>query len=184
MLQLVIILVLLLAWTTGIYIMWIYTHYTIASHARHPEEVPGEYRAILELAATMRTELDIGDARLSVLKEKQLRERISKEIQGGAISHAYPDAELKVHSIRKSLRVWLKGNTWWFVAMAVTTLVCTGLWILMSMWLWFWLLGVWFGQLMAFCIGTTTSSRLLIISIFSVGPGIALSVVATRHSTG
>jgi hypothetical protein len=184
MLQLVILLVLLLAWTTGIYIMWIYTHYTIASHARHPEEVPGEYRAILELAAAMRTELGVGDASLSVLREKQLRERISKEIQGGAIFHAYPDTKLKVHSIRKSLRVWLKGNTWWFVAMAVTTLVCAGLWILMSMWLWSWLLSVWVGQLVGFCISTTTGSRLLIISIFSVGPGIALGVVAIRHSAG
>jgi hypothetical protein len=164
--------------------MWIYTHYTIASHARHPEKVPGEYRAILELAVAMRTELDIGDARLSVLEEKQLRERIKKEIQGGAISHAYPDAELKVYSIRKSLRVWLKENTRWFVAMALTTLVCTGLWILMPMWLWLWLLCVWFGQLFSFCIGTTTGSRLLIISIFSVGPGIALGVVATRRSAG
>jgi hypothetical protein len=184
MLQLVICLVLLLAWTTGIYIMWIYTHYTIASHARHSEEVPGEYRAILELAAAMRMELDISDARLSVLKEKQLRERIKKDIQGGAIFHAYSDANLKVHSIRKSLRVWLKENTWWFVAMALTTPVCTGLWIFMPMWLWFWLLCVWFGQLFSFCIGTTTGSRLLIISIFSVGPGIALAVVATRHSAG
>jgi hypothetical protein len=164
--------------------MWIYTHYTIALHARHPEEVPGEYRAILELAAAMRAELDISDARLSVLKEKQLRERISKEIQGGVIFHAYPEAELEVHSIRKSLRVWLKGNTWWFVVMALTTLVCTCLWIFMSMWLWFWLLCVWFGQLFSFCIGTTTGSRLLIISIFSVGPGIALGVVAMRRSAG
>jgi hypothetical protein len=178
MLQLVIVLALLLAWTTGIYIMWIYTHYTIASHARHPEEVPGEHRAILELAAAMRNELDISNTRLSVLREKQLRKTINQEIQGGAISHAYPDAKLKVHSIRKSLRAWLKENRWWFAAMAVTTLVCSGLWIFMSMWLWFWLLFVWAGQLFSFCIGTTTGSRLLIISIFSVGPGIALAVVA------
>ena len=93
--------------------MWISTHYTIASDTHHPREIPGEYRAILELAAAMKTELDSQDTDVSVLCEKQLREKIDKEIRGGTISHAYPGSTLKVYSIRKGLKTWFKKDKWW-----------------------------------------------------------------------
>ncbi|KAI4928802.1 hypothetical protein J4E85_005423 [Alternaria conjuncta] len=131
LLQLIISMVLLLAWTVGIYIMWIYTHFTIASNNGHFEEVSGEYRAVLKLAAAMRIELDIEDTDLSVLREKQLKERVDKEIQGGTVFHAYPDSTLKTHSIREGLKTWFKKDKWWFLAMLVDLSLSyfTALWL-------------------------------------------------------
>lgn len=162
--------------------MWIYTHYAIASNDGHFEDVRGEYRAVLELAAVVRKELDIEDTDLSLLREKQLKERIDKEIQGGAISHAYPDSRLKVYSIRKGLKTWFKKERWWFSAMVGTSLFCsTGmlyLWHRYWFWFYFWLFGVWAGQFWAFCISTTLGSRLLVILFCSLVTGLALGITA------
>ncbi|KAH6637844.1 hypothetical protein C7974DRAFT_450972 [Boeremia exigua] len=106
--QLFICIMLLLAWTVGIYIMWIYTHNTMALRNRHTEDVAGEYRAVLELAAAMQADLDIEDTDLSVLREKQLKERIDKEARGGAIAYAYSSSLPNTHGIRKGLAVWFK----------------------------------------------------------------------------
>ena len=162
--------------------MWIYTHYAIASNDGHFEDVRGEYRAVLELAAVVRKELDIEDTDLSLLREKQLKERIDKEIQGGAISHAYPDSRLKVYSIRKGLKTWFKKERWRFSAMVGTSLFCsTGilyLWHGYWFWFYFWLFGVWAGQFWAFCISTTLGSRLLVILFCSLVTGLALGITA------
>ena len=167
--------------------MWIYTHYTLALRNRHPEEISGEYRAVLELAAAMQTELDIEDTDPSVLREKQLKDRIDKEIRGGAVSYAYPDTTLKSYSIWKSLKVWFKSlkvwfkiNRWWFLAILSTTIVCSIPWGFWSstagFWFSCWLWSIWFGQFRAFCIGTTVGSRLLIILFWSFVGGLAVGI--------
>lgn len=152
----------------------------MALRNRHSEGISGEYRAVLELAAAMQTELDIEDTDPSVLREKQLKERIDKEIRGGAVSYAYPDSTLKSYSIRKSLKVWFKVNKWWFLAILSTTIVCSTTWMFLTIYavffFWFWLWSVWFGQFWAFCIGTTVGSRLLIILFWSFVGGIAISI--------
>jgi len=170
--------VLLLAWTVGIYIMWIYTHFTIASNSGQFEEVSGEYRAVLKLAAAMRIELDIEDTDLSVLREKQLKERVDKEIQGGTVFHSYLDTGLKTHSIRNGLKTWFKKDKWWFLAILGTSLLCSIGWYFFFDLFYFWLFGVWAGQFWAFCIGTTVGSRLLIILLHSLVAGITVGILA------
>lgn len=75
--------------------MWIYTHYTLALRNRLQEQISGEHRAVLELAAAMQTELEIEHVDPHLLREKQLRERINKGIRGGAVSYAYADSTPK-----------------------------------------------------------------------------------------
>ncbi|KAJ4985482.1 hypothetical protein SVAN01_09047 [Stagonosporopsis vannaccii] len=182
-LQLFVCILLLLGWTIGIYVMWIYTHYTMQLRQRLAEEVSGEYRAVLELAAAMQSELDIDDTDVSFLREKQLEERIEKEIRGGAVAYAYPSSSsssassLKLHSIRSALKKWFRRekavcSTFWLVP---ALWYGSGTWWL---WVWSWLWSVWFGQFWAFCIGTKTGSRLLIIAFWSLVGGLAVGITA------
>ncbi|KAF3031934.1 hypothetical protein E8E11_001326 [Didymella keratinophila] len=165
-LQLFICIVLLLAWTIGIYIMWIYTHNTLALRKRLPEQIAGEHRAVLELAAAMQKELEIDD--------------IEPSVRGGAVSYAYPESQPYSFSIRKGFASWFKADKWWFLSMFVTSaLIGTG-WLFFvystfGFWAYFWLPSLWFGQFWAFCIGSTTGSRLLIILFWSLMGAIVVS---------
>ncbi|USP80363.1 hypothetical protein yc1106_07637 [Curvularia clavata] len=172
-LQLFLCILLLLAWTIGIYIMWLYTHYTLLLHSRLSEEVSGTHRAVLELAAAMQSELDLADLDVSLLREKQLDERIRKEIRGGTVNYANSEEKRGMYSIRRGLREWWRRDKWWFVAIFCMTVLCSTLWmagfqIRGGVWFWIWLWSIWFGQFWAFCIGTTTGSRLLIILFWGV----------------
>jgi hypothetical protein len=168
--------ILLLLWTMGIYIMWIYTHSTLALRKRLPEEIPGENRAVLELAVAMQDELDIKDTEPTLLREKQLKERIKKEIRGGSISSANLSSTFESHSIRKSLITWFKIEKWWFLAILSTSVICSTGWRFIPFLIYWWFLSVWFGQFWAFCIGTTVGSRLLIILFWSFVGAIVVGV--------
>ncbi len=165
--------------------MWIYTHHTLMMRNRLSDEVSGEYRAVLELAAAMQAELDIEDFDSTMLREKQLKERIDKELQGGAVAYAYPDSKPNVYSIREGLRTWFKNDKWWFLAMFMTTVFCSTVWMVMMVyweswyvWVWVWTWSIWIGQFCAFCVGTTAGSRLLIILFWSVLGGAIMSTVS------
>jgi hypothetical protein len=129
--------------------MWIYTHYTMALRNRHPEEISGAYRAVLESTAAMQTEIDIEGTDPSMLSEKQLRERINREIRGDTISYTYSNSTLKSHSIREGLKAWFKIGKWWFLAMLCTSTLCLTTWRFLG-WFWRWLWSIWFGQFWAF----------------------------------
>jgi hypothetical protein len=163
--------------------MWIYTHSTMGLRKRLPEEIPGENRAVLELAVAMQDELDIKDTDPTLLREKQLKERIKKEIRGGSISSANLSSTLESHSIRKSLMTWFKKDKWWLLAMLSTSVICSTMWLLMyyvnvGLWVWSWSFSIWFGQFWAFCIGTTAGSRLLIILFWSLFGGLIIGILA------
>jgi hypothetical protein len=96
--------VLLLAWTLGIYALWLHTHYTMMLRKQLYEEISGEHRAILELAAAMQRELDVEHVDPSVLREKQLKEKINKEILGGRISYTNPRSKAEIHSMWKDFK--------------------------------------------------------------------------------
>jgi hypothetical protein len=167
--------VLLLAWTLGIYALWLHTHYTMMLRKQLYEEISGEHRAILELAAAMQRELDVEDIDPLVLREKQLKERINMEILGGRISYVHLRSKPELYSMWKAVRQWFKAEKWWFLAMLTVTIFCSTGWIICvshggytAMLLWFWSFSVWLGQLWAFCIGTSVGSRLLIISSWAI----------------
>jgi hypothetical protein len=148
--------------------MWLYTHYTMALRDHQSVEISGEHRAIPELAAAMRAELQIENADISVLKEKQLKERIDKEFRGGAVFHAYTDSGHELFSFRKRLETWFETNKWWLLAMLGTTIICSTGWMFLRLVFWLLLWLVLFGQFLALCIGTTVGSRLLVVLFWCV----------------
>jgi hypothetical protein len=160
--------------------MWLYTHYTLLLRSRLSEEVSGAHRAVLELAAAMQSELDLADLDVSLLREKQFDERIKNEIRGGTVSYAYAEEKMEMYSIRSGLREWWRKYGWWFVAMFCTMALWT---IGLSTLLWpsplsVWLAFIWFGQLWALCIGTTTGSRLLILLFWGVIGAFTVAILA------
>jgi hypothetical protein len=171
--------ILLFYWTLGIYIMWLRAHFTMTLRKRHPDNVSGANRAILELAVAMQDELDIHDLHPSLLREEELKDRVDKELKGGAISYAYPKADLQTYSIRKGLKGWFKREKWWFSAIFLTTLMCATVWTPFttgSFWFMFWCLGLWLGQIFAFSISTTNGSRILIILCWCIVSSIVIII--------
>lgn len=138
----------------------------------------------------MQIELDVENIDPCLLREKQLKERINREIRGGAVSYAYADSPPKFHSIRKSLKAWFKVEKWWFLAMLTATIIYSTVWMLLpyggngGVWFWVWLWSVWLGQFWAFCIGTTVGSRLLIILFWSFVGGVAVGSSAAAYESG
>ncbi len=61
---------------------------------RRNEDVAGEHKAVLELAAAMRDQIDEGAKEeggdVSALTEADLRRRIRKDLRGGSISYTTP----------------------------------------------------------------------------------------------
>jgi hypothetical protein len=188
--QLFICMLLLLAWTLGIYALWLHTHYTMTLRKRLYEDISGNYRAILELAAAMQRELHVEHVNPSVLREKQLKERVNKEILGGRISYINPTSEPEIYSMLKAFRAWSKTERWWLLAMMIISIFCSIGWLSIffplgtsEIWLWFWSLSVWLGQLSAFCIGSTAGSRLLIISFWAIIGAITIGSLAGFSAT-
>lgn len=157
--------------------MWHRTHFTMALRQRHSGNISGEHRAVLELAAAMQNELDLLDTEPSLLDEKQLAERVAKELRGGAISYAYPKQELNSFRAMRALRGWFQREKWWFLAILLTSVLASTIWMVPYLFIiWVWFIGAWFGQVCAFCIGTTTGSRTLIVLFWSA---ISLVVAGT-----
>jgi hypothetical protein len=145
--------------------MWLHAHFTMTLRDRHPDDISGEHRAVIELAVAMRCELDNHDVDPSKLREKQLEERVNKDLKGGTISYAYPNVKLQTYSIKKGALAWLKREKWWFSVTFITSLLCLTLWMTWNMRVrlfWFWICGLWLGEVLAFCVGTTNGSRVLI----------------------
>jgi hypothetical protein len=145
--------------------MWLHAHFTMTLRDRHPDDISGEHRAVIELAVAMRYELDNHNVHPSKLREKQLEERVNKELKGGTISYAYPNVKLQTYSIKKGAMAWLKREKGWFSVIFITSLLCSTLWMpgIMQVYLfWVWTCGLWVGEVLAFCVGTTNGSRVLI----------------------
>ena len=159
--------------------MWLRTHFTMRLRERHSDDVSGKYRAVIELANAMQLELEIQDLHPSMLRERELNDRVEKELKGGAISYAYSKAEPQMYSFKKGLKGWFKREKWWFAAIFITSTLCSTLWtnVLLAydgMWFYFWLIGLLWGQFCAFWLGTTNGSRVLIISFWCVISGIVI----------
>jgi len=152
--------------------MWLRTHFTMTLRQRHPDDISGQHRAVIELAVAMQTELDIHDVHPSLLREKQLRERVDKELKGGAISYAYSKADLPTYSIKTGLKAWFRKERWWFSAIVTMSVFCSTFWMAPwrpgTFWFWCWTFGIWLGQVWAFCIGTTNGSSALVILFWCI----------------
>ncbi|KAF2819700.1 hypothetical protein CC86DRAFT_126637 [Ophiobolus disseminans] len=123
---------LLLLWMIGTYSLYVRTCITL--NKRGTDEVAGEYKAVIELAEATQMQLKYESgveetSDTSVITEKQLRRRITKDLNGGSIS--YKSALLNDTAsdgvndiatdkrISLSFRAWIKNEIWWLATVAV-----------------------------------------------------------------
>lgn len=108
---------LLLAWATGLYILYICSHVALLNSTREEDEkAPGDYTAILHLAKAINDQAGHGNgdentkSEPRVLSEKELRQHIDKDLKGGTIS--YKDSLLDNAETRsRAARPW-KWMNW------------------------------------------------------------------------
>ncbi|KAI8930856.1 hypothetical protein NX059_011873 [Plenodomus lindquistii] len=105
--QLIIMLILLILWATGIGILHIQSHYTLLHRGK--TDVAGTYKAILELADAMTTHLlqtgSPSPKHILALSETELCARFDKDARGGAIAYQnvrvlHGDEKLRVGFLR------------------------------------------------------------------------------------
>lgn len=120
-LQLFIMIILLILWSGGMYIMWLHSHLLMKKRGRNL--LAGEHKAVLELADAMRAQIEehgqetLGHS--ATLTEFELRRRITKDLNGGAISYK-TSVILDGHDGRGDFnwgfKSWLKKEMWWLIA--------------------------------------------------------------------
>ena len=166
--------VLLLSWTLGILLMWCQAQYILTKRGRNI--VSGTHKAVLELAAAMRTELNVEDADLHLLREEQIKQRMAA-VQGGSISYNFLDST-EEHSIWMVLRAWLLHEKYLVLMMAVSILVASTIWMApYGTFISVWISGLPCGLITALCIGTKRKSRTFFISLFITLSSVAVLVL-------
>jgi hypothetical protein len=86
-------------------------------------EIAGEYTAVVELATAMDKEFDKHEENLGVMRERQIRAKIKKELKGGAMVYHAPLREFD-SSFWVSLKRAVMKDKWWILAILIATL-CT-----------------------------------------------------------
>lgn len=128
-------------------------------------EVPGEYKAIIQLAAAMHQEFNKEGEDPSTLKEHELSAWIRRELKGGSIMYDSVTQNLK-YRFSVAFARWFRTEKWWILACccagASISLVVNGLALLFFPLLS--LTGIVFAMLM----GRKLGSRLLILLFFMV----------------
>ncbi|RAR06361.1 hypothetical protein DDE82_003431 [Stemphylium lycopersici] len=119
--QLFIMIILLLIWTVGIYIMWLRSNSTMKR--RGTTEVAGENKAVFELADAMRDQMgekakEEGDD-VSAMTEANLRRRVKKDLRGGSIAYATPLLANGEPVEDWTLKSWFKRHKWSIVSMVI-----------------------------------------------------------------
>ena len=126
-LQLHLVVILHLIWITGTYIMWLKTSLIMRQRGRN--EVAGEYKAVLELAAAMHHQFAKGQEDPLAFTERELSQRIKKRLNGGTIAYGVPITHDKF-SFRKDSIDWIKREKWWLAAALVSCTLFSAGWML------------------------------------------------------
>jgi hypothetical protein len=166
-LLLFIFLVALFIWTIGIYVFWTWAHFSLRVH--EIPEVPGEYKAIVELAAAMEREFDKGGQGTSSLSEHQIAQKIRRDLNGGRMTHDGSATPQYKHRFPVALKRWLWREKWWLLSFAILTAVWNGARLAdMHQNLFFFTLCLTtsIGVLAAMSIGRKAGSRVLIVLFF------------------
>jgi hypothetical protein len=120
--------IILLVWTIGIWVMWLRSRTVMKRRGR--TEVAGEYKAVFELADTMRTQIQAYEKEHSddipAVTESRLRCRVSKDLRGGSMSCTtllLPNGKDGQGDAGWSFRAWMKRKTMSIFALAVCFLL-------------------------------------------------------------
>ncbi|CAN9432354.1 unnamed protein product [Alternaria alternata] len=121
--QLFIMVIFHIVWTLGLFIMWIRACMVMKKRGRGRGDVAGENKAVFELAAAMREQMneptkEEGDD-VSALTETKLRRRITKDLRGGSISYTTPILPNGDSSEKWNAIAWIKSNKLSIIAMIV-----------------------------------------------------------------
>ncbi|TID18941.1 hypothetical protein E6O75_ATG06062 [Venturia nashicola] len=113
-------LIVLLVWTVGTYIMWLKARLALRHH--DDAEIVGEYKAVINLASAMNNEFGKHGEIPGVLRERQIRSIMKKELNGGTMMYQSPLRENKFR-FRDGFKRWLIKDKWWILAFT-TSLIC------------------------------------------------------------
>lgn len=112
--------ILCILWTVGILTIWIQSHFTMENRGR--TDVAGEYKAVLELAVALTTQLlqarEINTMGILTLSESNLRYRITKDLHGGLMIYGTPlltSGNTGECNARNGFRNLLKKEVWWII---------------------------------------------------------------------
>lgn len=125
--QLIIMVILLLIWVIGIYILWLRTH--IIMKKRGITKIAGENQAILELAHAIQEQVvQLENERgldKTTLSESTLQRRIDQDLGGGSISYAKSVIVEVEEGCTNHVGFWgwLKKDKWWLTGMCFAILV-------------------------------------------------------------
>ncbi|KAH7160999.1 hypothetical protein EDB81DRAFT_783720 [Dactylonectria macrodidyma] len=148
-LQLFIGVLLMFFWTMAMWLMWLMAHKELEQ--RNGIEIPGKYKAVLDLATALNQELSsIGEAPNS-LTNKQLRHRIETQLDEGRVKTDTP-FPIARYSFRTNLWGWIKKEKWWLVLLLICGPCVAGP-----------TAPIFIGVLAALAIGRTRKSRVLMI---------------------
>jgi hypothetical protein len=154
-------LILCTIWSIGIFSMWIQAHTTMKQRGR--THVAGEYKAVLELAHAITTQLhDAGHSSAKEtldLSESELRRRFKKDLDDGSIAYEAPLMPGGQHAFK----VLLLAEIWWLTAILVVLGGFFSMCLLMPYALSWVLGGLLAALVLAVCIGTTGMSRAVLL---------------------
>ncbi|KAH7142700.1 hypothetical protein B0J13DRAFT_503038 [Dactylonectria estremocensis] len=115
-LQLVIGVFLMFSWTMVVWLMWLKAHKELKQW--NGIEVPGKYKAVLDLAAALNQELSSIGETPDALTNKQLRHRIKARLDEGRVKADIPFPIAK-YSFRTNFWGWIKKEKWWLVLLLI-----------------------------------------------------------------
>ncbi|KAH7068137.1 hypothetical protein BKA63DRAFT_521202 [Paraphoma chrysanthemicola] len=120
--QLHLMLFFLLIWTSGTYTMWLRAHITMQNRGR--DQVAGEHKSIVELAAAMQSRFrsEKGDSAgiTTELTEEHFKQHIA-ENQGGAISYEVSLLSTGAGDCGWGVKEYVKKEGWWLAALLVSS---------------------------------------------------------------
>ncbi|KAL1794359.1 hypothetical protein ACET3X_007780 [Alternaria dauci] len=127
--QLFITAILHMVWTLGLFTMWIRAQMVMKKRGRGKEEVAGEHKAVFELAAVMREQIneltkEEGED-VSALTEANLRRRITKDLRGGSISYTTPILPNGESGEKWNAKAWIKSHKLTIIAMVLCVVAMT-----------------------------------------------------------
>jgi ABC-type sugar transport system permease subunit len=125
--QLLVMNIMLLVWIIGILLMWAVARATLQQ--RNRSNIAGEYKATVELAASMRKELSEEPDELLVLSEEEIKERI-RGVDGGNISYNTSVLERPM-SVKEKVKAWCRRELWWLCSLLVLVIAVSCVWALL-----------------------------------------------------
>jgi hypothetical protein len=113
----------LLIWSIGMGVVWVRTDLTL--RAREIRDIPGKYKAIIELAEALQKEFDKEGMDPVDLKEEQITRKIRQDLKGGRIMHDQATTQQSRYRLRSILGRWFKMNKWWWLGYIFLTIFWT-----------------------------------------------------------